>query len=112
MSYTTDSSISVTYNLPKGKYPVDTVFDANKFNLEVINIAQNAKAMVSGTMTDGAADSNIVKVVTFTAPLPNDGPYIFYVQYADNASLDSSTAIVNLAIGQIVKISSSTAITL
>lgn len=112
MSYTTGNSISVTYNLPKGKYPTDFVFDANKFNLEVINITQNTKAMVSGTMSNGAAESNIVKVITFTASLPNVGPYIFYVQYADNASLDSSSAIASLAIGQIVKVPNDTAITL
>ena len=112
MSYTTNSSISVTYNLPKGKYPDGTTIDVNKFNLEVINIAQNTKAMVSGTMTAGAVDSGIVQIVSFTAPLPNVGPYIFYVQYADNASLDSSSAITNLAIGQIVKVSNNSSITL
>ena len=114
MSYTTESSITVTYNLPKGKYAADFAFSADKFNLEVTNIAANTKAMVSAsTVVPGATDSSTAQVVTFSAaPLPNIGPYIFYVQYADNASLDGSSAIANLAIGQVVKVGSTSAITL
>ena len=106
MNYTTATSISVVYAIPKGS--VNNT--ADNYHLEVRNISAGTKSMVSGASVVAATSTAVGSTTFSSVSLPNDGTYLIEVCYSNNGDLDSAvvTALTSTSIYKITSVSSIT----
>ncbi len=106
MNYTTATSISVAYVIPKGS--VNNT--ADNYHLEVRNISAGTRSMVSGASVVAATSTTVGSATFSGVSLPNDGTYLIEICYSNSGDLDGAvvTALTSTSVYKITSVSSIT----